>query len=62
MKDEFHIQLKNFELQALNFIKKENYNGNELELDPDYKVFIEKKKQQQKKRLYISQLKMNILK
>lgn len=43
MNEKFHIQLKKFELQALNFIKKEDYNGNELEIEPDYKVFIEKK-------------------
>lgn len=42
MKDNYHIQLNNFELQAMNFMKKKKYNNEISKLNPDYKVLIKK--------------------
>ncbi|GGI39127.1 hypothetical protein GCM10010896_01830 [Mammaliicoccus stepanovicii] len=42
MKDNYHIQLNNFELQAMNFMKKKKYNNEISKLEPNYKVLIKK--------------------
>lgn len=48
MDNKFHIQLDEFNLQAINFIKFDNYDesfdsAKSEDKDPKYEVFIEKK-------------------
>lgn len=42
MKEKFHIQLKEFNLQAISFVKLKEYDENIEEIEPEYEVYIEK--------------------
>lgn len=42
MKEKFHIQLNEFNLQAISFVKLKEYDENIEEFEPEYEVYIEK--------------------
>ena len=54
MNEKFHIQLIDFNLQAISFVKLKEYDESIKEIDPKYEVYIEKMKLQQNCFLHIT--------